>query len=209
MFKQEDNINDITLNPLIQEAVRGNEEALDSLIMHPEMSRILDDVSAWAEWMFRQPKDIVKQELLLKLWAKLDTIRDHNRLAPWLYTIAKHYCLNEIQHERLETARHDKIMDQSREATRLGGKPLVQSTPELTPEQVLLQIEQEEEEDRVRRERLERLRKAITPFPKWLVEGWSLGKTPKEMAQETGVPLSTIYRNLKNMQKAIIKEFGV
>ena len=42
-------------------------------------------------------------------------------------------------------------------------------------------------------------------FPPWLVDAWAMGKSPKEIAEETGKPLKTVYRILKQMQKAIIE----
>jgi len=188
-------------------SVMSGEQFDTLLINNPWINRLVKEVSAWAEWRFKQPKDRVEQELWWKLWTKFDTIRDLSRLESWLYTAARYYCLNRKDQLHREDTHRDKITSQNWETTRRNGNPIIQCTTESTPEQALLQIEQEKEDERVYNERLKRLRKVTEAFPEWLVNGWRMGKTPKEISQEYNKPLPTVYRKLKRMQKAIKDEF--
>lgn len=39
----------------------------------------------------------------------------------------------------------------------------------------------------------------------WLVEKWALGESPRQIAEESGMAVVTIYQMLKNMEKTIIR----
>jgi len=44
----------------------------------------------------------------------------------------------------------------------------------------------------------------LRSYPKWLVDKWRQGASPRQIADETGMPVGTIYGMLRNMQRAIV-----
>ena len=42
-----------------------------------------------------------------------------------------------------------------------------------------------------------------------IVEKWATGSSARQIAQELGLPVGTVYKILKKRQKAIIKEDGI
>jgi len=195
-------LNDVdnnTLECLTEKAINGNKEALTALIQHPKFIQLLDNISAWAARKYNQDKEDVRENVWIRIYNNIETLRQSSRFEEWCYQVTKHYCLNEIRHQQVERDFQDKVRNQNREDKRRGGKPLVQPKLVPTQEQELLIKEQELVLKEV-------VRKATEKFPKWLVDAWSIGKTPKQIIEETGQPPSTVYRMLKKLEKAIIDE---
>jgi hypothetical protein len=47
-----------------------------------------------------------------------------------------------------------------------------------------------------------------TPEERLILSLWAQGKTLRQVSEETGIPLATTHRRLKNIQRAIVKEVG-
>lgn len=184
-------ISDFISERLIEKAISGDREAMTSLIEHPEMLQFLGKVSAWAAWKYKQDIDEVRQAILIKLYEDINTLRNPRALKHWCYSVAKSYCLNQIRHSNVERSYLNDMQRRSLGDRRRGGVPLIQSTDVPTPDLEFLFEEG--------------VRRATKLFPKEIVDGWRMGKPPKEIAQDTGMPITTIYRILKNMQKGIIE----
>lgn len=159
------------------------------LIEHPKIVQLLDRVSSWTAWKYKQDKDEIRQIILVEMLMKIHTLRDSQHLKQWVYSVARNKSLNKIRHEQVENL---YIQNQSRADKWLDGKPLIQSTNVLTPEQEFL-IE-------------ERMQRATRLFPKEIMLGWAMGKSLREIAEETGKSVEAIYRTLKNIQKTIVEE---
>lgn len=188
----EDAIGDITLEHLIEKAAGGDKEALDPLINHYKVIQLLNEISAWAEWKYRQDREDFRQIMVVMICINIHTIVNPRRLKPWCYSTARHYCLNEIRHRKVESSGLDKIKDQY----------MVQASSLLTPEQILLKKERESL-------RKDALRRVTARYPEWLVSAWSPEKETKDIIRETGKPASTVYRLLREMQQEIIREVGI
>lgn len=191
--------NNVALEQLVEKAVSGDEVALNALIAHPEMNQILEELSAWAERMYEQDREDIKQNLLIISYKNIHSLRDTSNFKSWLFKIARNYCLNTIRRDKREKLFSDEVSDQNRADKKLDGEPLAQFKSELTPEQELLIKEKETLFEK-------QVRKATEPFSPEIVERWANGQSPKQIAEETGRPLKSVYRVLKNMQDAIIRE---
>lgn len=51
----------------------------------------------------------------------------------------------------------------------------------------------------------ETLFEPLRSFPKWLVDERRTGESPRQIADQTGMPVGTIYGMLKSMQRAIVR----
>jgi RNA polymerase sigma factor (sigma-70 family) len=158
------------------------------------LSHHLAKVSNISAWKCHEEKDDVQQIYLLKMWVNSKPIRNPKA---WLNTVASNSRKNAFRHQEKVDNYVENLFNKSRESTRHNGKPLIQSSNVLTPEQELL--------DRERQSLLNKaMRRALEGFPPEIVEAWLMEKDAKEIHQETGTPLSSVYRILKRMQKAII-----
>ena len=187
-----DQVSDITLEHLITDAMSGDRKAFTSLVLHPKMSRLIDDVSAWAAWKYQQDRDDVRQVIVIALYNRITTLRDASHLEDWCYAITRGYSLNEIRHRKKEISYLEDSKSRSQQAKKREGKPFVEYETASTPEEDFLMEKG--------------MRRATRSFPKEIVGAWVIGKSPKQIAQETGRPISTIYRILKNIRRAIIDE---
>lgn len=190
---------DSTLESLIEKARTGDRDALALFIRQPETKLLLNRASAWAGYKFKQDSTEIRDYLILMLIEKLPSIHNHRALDQWLNRAAKNYCLNEIRRSNRERAYINESEHAKHGSKKLRGHTILQSTSVPTPEQELA--------DKERRLLFEEaLRKASNKIPFVIADGWIEGKSPREIAQKTGIPLSTVYRLLKNFQKALVKE---
>ena len=160
-----------------------------------DLGRHLEKLSAWMAWQCGQDQNDLKQTLCLKVWSKKDSI--HSFIG-WLNTTASNGRKNIYRHKDVENAYLEKSSVQPPGDTKRNGRLWVQSTSVLTPEQELLDKERQ-------RQLADIVRRVLGKFPPDIVEKWAMEKTPKEIAEETGKPISTVYRVLGNMEKAIVK----
>jgi DNA-directed RNA polymerase specialized sigma24 family protein len=188
-----------TLESLTEKAISGDDEALTLLVEHPQLKKVLNDVSKWAEKKFKQDRDEIRDFLTTALYYKIETVSNPRRLDLWLSKVAKSYSLNEIRRKRKEHYYIVEIEHDRYDSKKRNDYIMVQSTPVPTPEQELL--------DKERASLMENaVRKATKSFPPKMVDAWASGRSVKEIIEETGMPASTVYRTLKKMQKAIISE---
>ena len=190
--------NDVGPQPIIIEAIKGGENAFTDLITHPWMIHLLNEISAWAEWKYRQEKEDIRQILLMKLYLSISTLNNPRLLRSWCYRIVAHYCLNQIRHMVVVNSYRQSFKRQIKESTRQGGRPLVQSTAAPAQEQELLKKE--------RNILLEKIvRMDNSSFPPEMVDLWLKGKTPNEISEALKMPVKTVYGKLKKMEKQFIE----
>jgi DNA-directed RNA polymerase specialized sigma24 family protein len=178
---------------ILKKAMSGNKEALDLFICHIKMVDLLNEVSVHAARTYKQDRDDIRDKLLMTVYQSITALSEPNHLRAWCYQIAKGYCLDEIRHNTVVMSSMDEIRRSTfDDSKRLGGKPLIQSTNALTPEQEFLLNE--------------RLSRVYRQYPDAIVIGWALGHSPAEIAQESGIPLKTVYRLLRKMQGSLLEE---
>jgi len=177
----------------------------EALLNNPEIVSYVDRVAASTAWKFRQDKADVKQDLLLRMWTDIDTLRDPARVKSWCSAVANHRGLNDVRHREIERSYVERKTHEAKEGTSYRGEPLIQSCAVPTPEQELLQKERYLQVRNV-------VLAAVRQSPKWLMDAWDPEKEPREIIKETGMPPATVYRHLKMMQKRIVeglREIGI
>lgn len=218
---------------LIREAIAGNEEALTVLAELPWTLDLIKRVSTSVAARFHEDRDEIASELWLILRTKISSLEQPQRLGSWLYVSAKNQCSNRKRHLRVErvhcgaivlfnSQEDDSALDGTDAPTDSGvveeteGRPLVifaqevlRSNTSQSPEDESLEKEQETVEDELLREHLKRLRAVTSAFPSKIVSRWAIGMRAKQIHDETGIALSTVYRTLKKMELAIYAEFAV
>jgi RNA polymerase sigma factor (sigma-70 family) len=206
------NLKNLTLEQLTIRAIEGDIEARALLIEHPAILQLLDRVSSWAYQNYKQYPDEIKDFIRVKLFNSISTLKDPSHLNKWCYMLVRNYCLNQIRHLNVEES-YQKLIIAKHEGQfgKLHGKSLPPPHPASSPEEQMLikeQIQQEElliEELRLNvREVLERLLQSSPDSS--LIKAWAEGKTPKQISEETGISIKTVFRQLKKMQKAIVTE---
>ena len=195
----EDAIGDITQRHFVGTTATGENEVINWLIADHEINDQLIKIATTLAWSFGLDKDDVLQMLWLKLCTEIHTLRDPQCLKGWCHIIVGNYCRNVYRHQKVEDSYLENYRHEMRESTRRGGRPMVQSTPVPNPEEELLLKEKE-----IRF--AEAVRRVTRSFPPKVVDGWLQEKSPKDIAEETGIPVKTIYGILKRMQKAIVEE---
>jgi RNA polymerase sigma factor (sigma-70 family) len=196
-------LKDPTLEQLTEKAISGDIGARARLTEHPAMWLLLDEVSAWAARTYKLERDEIRENVLVAIFNRLETLTRPSDLEGWCYGVAKNYCLNQLRHLRIEKRYQElELANQQSRRGRRHGVPVEPSYLVPSPEEELLAKEQR----RLLREALQRAIQSLPDSPDSLVKAWMEGKTAKQISEETGLPLSTVYRRVTKMQKAFLKE---
>jgi RNA polymerase sigma factor (sigma-70 family) len=207
------NLRDLTLEQLIKRAMEGDIEARTLLIEHPSTMHLIDQVSNWAYSKYKQDPDEIKDFLLVKLFNSINTLKDPSQLKKWCTMMASNYCLSQIRHSNVEEKYQElKLAEQQGRFGKWHGKPLIPPHRASSPEEELLLKERGQQKDLLIeelrlhvREMLERLEQSFSDSS--LLEAWAEGKTLRQISEKTGIPMPTIARRLKKMQKVIVAGF--
>ena len=193
----EDNFGGTTVKDLILKAMGGDKQALTELIEHPGIDKFLNAASLYAERKYGPDRKDLKQFLRMSIYTKLHTLREPDAFKAWCSTVLKNYCLSIVKRKKREDAYLDKTRYSSQNSKRKtpGGTSVVHYSTVIGPDQELLIKEV--------------VLRATKSFPPKIREGWALEKTPREIAEDTGIPVKTIYRTLKMIQQALIEESGL
>lgn len=154
----------------------NDNDAFDSLMAYPMVKQHLDKISAWAGYKFKQNSADIRGGLVLKLWRNIRTIHNPDGFGFWFYKVVRNYCLNEIRRRNRESAYIDEIGYENCGGKKCHDRSMEQSAAVPAPEQESLDKDQKLLFE-------DAVRRAAT----WM-------------------PISTVYRKLKKMQKAIIEE---
>jgi len=198
------------LEEVIKAAISGDLEARASLVEHPAVQELLARVSKAASAEFNVDRDEIKEHLLVKLFNRVEELRKPENLRAWCHFVARRYCLNVNRH-LIVVKRYEELVkaNQSRFG-RWQGAPLALAHDPSTPEEELIKKEEEEilrERALILKKRIQKAtRDATRSFPESLVNAWAAGKSVKEISDETGIPMATVYRQLKGAQKRIVTE---
>jgi RNA polymerase sigma factor (sigma-70 family) len=186
-----------TIEDLVKKFTKGNVGALKALMEHPDLLYLLRILGIWAEVRFQQNREEIRQVMWIKIPLKIHTIQHPERFRSWCYKVVRNYCLNEIRRQKLELAYLERLKEQQLDGNKRAGKPRNQLSAILTPE-----------DEYLRHAGVERAAKRF-PKQEWLRKAWEDGKSAKEISKELGKPKKTVYRWLKEMERAIIDETGL
>lgn len=197
------------LNRWMPKIMDGNRRALNSLMRDEWMLGLLYRIAEWAE---RRKKISVDEQLgtdiqeilTARIRAKLHTIKNPDNapwskcIPNWCYVVAGNRC----EDVRKRNARF--VVDRDSETS-----PLVSSTP--SPEE-----EMEHKEQVPLRKRLKskipaaasKARATAAADEQRILSLWIEGDTLDQISEKTAIPLSTVQRKLKKIQKGIVKGVG-
>jgi RNA polymerase sigma factor (sigma-70 family) len=208
----EDGIGDIGNQHHVNGFPVDQEVALRFLYADPEVERELNSIA----FRFRQDKDDLRQEIALKLSIDGYALRDLKCLKSWCYVTAMNICRNNHRHEKVVRRHGERCAGESVLCRRGGGGVVVQRSEVKTPEQEMLELEQEALRDDLVSELSERLRKRlvdiISALPKDVQEVarlWDEGKSPEEIAEVIGKSAKTVYRKHKEFQMELVEKSGL
>jgi RNA polymerase sigma factor (sigma-70 family) len=184
--------------------MEGDMGALYSLIEHPTTQRLLDHISGWASKRYKQDKDDVREALVAKLFNRVGTLKNPAYLKRWLYEAAKRHSLNQLRHSEVEKRYQEAVLaEHSKQFGTWHGEPLAHpSAAHLPEDDPYGEGQQVAVRDMIRRAAL----RAIRSFPEPVAEAWAAGTTAREISEETGLSVVTVYRLLSKMERAVVAE---
>jgi RNA polymerase sigma factor (sigma-70 family) len=152
-------------------------------------------------YQFGLDPDDLGQKVRIAVWQKGHSLRNLGALKPWLISVCRHICLNEVRRAQTETRTVDSLRQQAASPAKLNGACLIQWHDRTNPESEILRSERDEFFRAVTRE-------VMLRFPAWLTEGFSEGLSARQISEKSGKPLSTVHRRLKLLEKAIVRELA-
>lgn len=213
-------ISDIELNQLIEKAVKGDKEALARLRSSKWLTQLLHTISLRKAHEFNQFNLIsveIEDALSDAVCDKIETIRKPNKtsMTAWCWTVAQRVCLNKTRRAKLDKKEQEKaIQDITSTGTRKtatnNSKPLP-VTGKDSPEKILLDEEASALRNKLRADlylKVPQELAKLSPEDAQLLISWS-GMTLAQLNEETGIPISTVNRHLKELQKGILKRLGI
>jgi RNA polymerase sigma factor (sigma-70 family) len=198
----EENIGEITRkHVLADDAITPNQALALLVVEDPEIDKTLSRVA----FRYAEDKNDLKQQLALKV---LEGKHEIHNLKPWCRKSATNLCNNDSRHAKVERAHKTTklaVADVHGRINSTGGGTIAIQRPSVaTPEQEAI----EEEQKLLLRDTLRKV-SALSQRHKVIVELWGQEKPPKQIAAETGIPTSTVYRLLGEIQEAIIFGLGI
>jgi len=209
----DDDLSDIILHQLINEARQGNENSLGRLMDSIQVKNLLDLVSTQVAHQFRVDSTLIREELFDKLCSKIKTLKKpkFKTLTSWAFTTARHFCLNQYRHGLVVNKHSEQVVHSETNGKRksCGGdfKPLPSSLNN-SPEDIMLEQERCAVLDDLALQVIEIIN-SFEANDRSIVIHWGAGKLLREISEATGVPLSTVQKHLKKLQKEIIRKSGL
>lgn len=140
------------------------------------------------------------QSVLLKLWSRrneLDIPRSESRVTGWFIRVA----VNEMTERLRRRCSKEAVM------TDISGDKFVESVEELGEPDIAEQVA-EAEEINLRESRLQDAIKNLTPVEQDVVRLALVGKSRYEIAEQLGLPYSTVCEKLKSAVKKLQNNLG-
>jgi RNA polymerase sigma factor (sigma-70 family) len=214
----ESDISNISLLPetAIAETIGTINQALNALRMHPWLKNVTERTSTSLAWQFGleelKPEDI-QLFIIDKLVPVIHTVNNPNHrplcecIHSWIYHAAYNYCLNVQRHVKV-VRKHEEQAKHELTSGKINSVPILKSAVP-TPEDQLLEKEAEEERESRTTDIRVRVRGVVmsyAPQDVSIVYLWGTGLTLQQIAARTNIPLATVSRRLKKVQKAITAE---
>lgn len=207
---------DLAPETAIAETISKFNEALNALRLHPWIENTTKEISKSLAWQFAleelRPEDIALF-ITDKLLPVIHLVNNPNHrplcecIHAWIYQATHNYCLNVQRHLKV-VKRHEELIKHELTRGKINSVPILRSAVP-TPEDQLLETEAERERASRTSDIRARVRRVVVSYsPQYvtIVYLWSTGFKLKEIAARTTIPLATVSRRLKKVQKAITKE---
>lgn len=214
---EEPETNDVDPERLIPDAIGGNQEALDLLMVCHWLTTMLSQICHWASRKFVVDLEDLRTFMEDTLRDQIGTISnpDHKPWCPllkaWCRKVAKNRSLKLIRHRKVEQKHRDSVTNECIQFIRNGKRMIAPCANTLSPEEELMDQEQRLLEQRRKWALASIARQVVNSFPPKKAKigrRWLAGKSTKQIIQETDQPGSTVYRILKEIQQAIVEEIG-
>lgn len=210
------------LEEIIPKAVNGDVIALNLLLLHEWLYRLLNRIADWGEHKYhvvhdKDGKDI-QYVVVGVIREKITTLKNSRGISwraclqSWCYSVAGHHCSNHLNRGRLSEDKYRESVKHEHTPYRRGGMDVIAPcSPTVSEEE---EIEQEKLDD-IRKSQIAQINQTIwrvyyslTPEQATVVRLWAHDMTLEETASKTGIPRATVHRRLKASHKTFIKELG-
>jgi DNA-directed RNA polymerase specialized sigma24 family protein len=106
-------------------AAAGDSDALNLLLGHPSICRLLAAASISAHARYKVDQDDIREFVQFQLWNKIHTIRSIKSLPAWTRRVAKNFCLNQIRHHDYEIDYEESVKSSEHQAARRNCQPMI------------------------------------------------------------------------------------
>jgi hypothetical protein len=209
--------NEVDPDKLIPDAMAGDQKALDLLMVCSWLTTMLSEICRRASWRFKVDYENLRDFLEDTLRNKISTITNPDnkpsrpRLAAWCKAVARNRSLYLLRRRKVEQKYQDSVTHHNTKIIRGKKRILEPCANTLSPEEELLNQQQQLIEERRRLAIAWIARKVVNSFPakkRRIGCLWLERKSPAQIIQETGHAPSTVYRILREIERAIFEEIG-
>ena len=201
--------------PVITEAIDATRKAvaaLDSLLLNPWTKQMIDRKATAAAWQLNLDKQELAEFLIEKIRSEIHTISNPNNrpvsssLEAWSTKVVENHGKNILKHEKV-VKKHESLIEHIHTVGKRNSIPIQKSSVP-TPEEELIEKEEQPIWDSRKLEMRDKVRKVITEDV-IIAYRWGIGQKPEQIARDLNIPVKTIYRRLSHMQKAVIEKIGI
>jgi RNA polymerase sigma factor (sigma-70 family) len=200
---------------LIREAVEGQPTALELLLFSTWLTNLLQQIATWVTRQFHVDGEEARDFVFDKLRTNIQNITNsgdnswRDVVTRWCYAVARNYALNILRHLEVEQRHRATVTHEHTQHIVHGTRIVEPCATTLTPQEELERQEQTRAEHAFRlklRQALHPVVRSFTAEDVKILQLWAEGKKLREIATLTGIPLATVARRLKKLQKALYEE---
>lgn len=211
----------IDIEEIIQQSINGDKTSLDQLMASRWLEELLNGITTRQSHRFRIDRNEIRDRICDQLRKKITTIENRKKgpltkcIKGWCNATARRFCLNTSRHRKVEERYADRIKRENSHGTRISPKGTIiylQPATSKSPEDIQMQKEEDSLWAGRKTDLHSQVYSAVLKLPPEriiIMLLWADGLTLKEMAEQTGTPLSSIHRHLKKSQKQIVKTIGI
>jgi DNA-directed RNA polymerase specialized sigma24 family protein len=209
--------NDVDPEKLIPAAIGGKKKALNSLMGSFWLLTVLLQICERAGRRFHLDEHELRVFVEEKLRTKIRTIKTPtdktwcDQLKAWCTLVVRRRGIA-LARSRKRREDHWKRVSRENVISKISGEEITASRVE-TPLEDLMNKEQERLQQRRKEEVRSTAAKVVNSFPdksneKKIGKLWLKGKSTRQISRATSVPVSSVYRILGEIGKAIVAEMG-
>jgi RNA polymerase sigma factor (sigma-70 family) len=218
-------INDAALDEIIYRAINRDQEALEKLMVCWWMVQLLNRLADWAsrnkkidaDENGKDIQDIIADRIRLKI----DTVKNprkrpwRNCLKSWCYQVAK-TCCGTVRKSKQRLEQRYRVEVEHEHTQRIENRRRIVApiSPMMVSEQEEIE-QQQQKQDSLRKKLNSKIHRTVrqavnsfTPEDERILSLWAKGNTLKQISEQVEIPLPTVGRRLKKLQRAIIEGIG-